>query len=76
MKNTRKNPLVRDFVTQEITILHPNALDIDDKIHSLIYAKEKLLSQEKQRVSLLSIPEVLYIITSPGLVDVCYRILG
>ena len=68
--------LVQDFASRGLVVLAPESLGIDPEIHEQIYAQEKKVHDIGQRPTPSSIPEVLEVLNSTGLVEACNQLVG
>lgn len=68
--------LIQDFASRGLLVLAPESLGIDPEIHNQIYEQEKRALKAKKRVTAASIPGVLEIINSPGVVAACNQLVG
>lgn len=68
--------LVQDFVSRGLVVLAPESLGIPLEIHDKIYEQEKRALGTSERPTPSSIPEVLDVINSPGVVAACDQLVG
>lgn len=73
---TTSDRLLQDFACRGLVILAPESLGIPDSVHEEVYKKEKEAYDNKKPVTPSSIPDVLDVINSPGLVDACNQLVG
>jgi len=68
--------LVQEFASRGVTVLSPESLGVPFEIHQCIYEKEKKAVRDQQRITPEVIPEIFDILSAPGLVEACDRIVG
>ena len=68
--------LVPDFASRGLVALAPGDLGIPRSVHATIYEKEKAAFAAKRRIAADAIPEILDVITAPGVVAACNTLLG
>lgn len=68
--------LVQDFASRGLVVLSPESLGISPDVHDRVYKLEKQIHGAKKPVTLKSIPDVLEVINSPGVVEVCNKLIG
>jgi HEAT repeat protein len=68
--------LIQDFASRGLVVLAPESLGVAPEIHQQIYEQEKRALKAKTPVTAASIPGVLDIINSPGVVDACNQLVG
>lgn len=73
---TRPDSLVRDFASRGVVFLSPDSLGISPDVHTRVYEREKQAYLAKEPVTPSSIPDVLDVLSAPGLVDACNRLIG
>ena len=73
---TTPERLVQDFACRGIVILSPDSLDIPLETHERIYQQEKQAMNDRKPITPSSIPDVLTVINSPGLVRACDQLVG
>ena len=73
---TTSERLVQDFACRGIVILSPDSLDIPLETHERIYQQEKQAMNDRKPITPSSIPDVLTVINSPGLVRACDQLVG
>ena len=76
MKYTEPSNLIREFVTRGLVVLSPTALGIPNIVHQTIYEKEKAAFSNKELIDAELIPEILDVLSAPGLVEACDQIIG
>ena len=76
LASTPRDRLIRDFVSRGLVVLAPDDLGLPLAIHDTIYAKEKAAFEAKRYITAASIPEILQVIDSPGVVAACDRLVG
>jgi ectoine hydroxylase-related dioxygenase (phytanoyl-CoA dioxygenase family) len=68
--------LVQDFACRGLVVLSPESLGLHPEVHDRIYAREIETYQRGDVISPASIPDVLKILNSPGLVSACNQLIG
>jgi len=67
---------VRDFASRGLVVLSPEDLGIPTEVHDRVYEQEKASYLAGKPVTPTSIPAVLDVLTAPGLVEACNRLVG
>ena len=73
---SKPESLVQDFASRGLVILSPESLGIPVEIHAEIYEQQKKAHQVHKTVSASSIPTILEVLNSPGLVSTCNQLVG
>ena len=74
---TTPDRLLRDFASRGVVVLAPEALGVAPAIHDVIYAKEQELFRDNRgTITTAAIPEVLQVLSAPGLVAACNQLVG
>ncbi|MEE2752629.1 MAG: HEAT repeat domain-containing protein [Candidatus Latescibacterota bacterium] len=73
---TEPHHLIEEFASRGLVLLSPESLGISPDIHDRIYEQEKRAYHDKRPVTPSSIPDVLELLDSPGLVSACNQIVG
>ena len=73
---TSSERLLLDFTSRGLVILSPESLGLPLGIHHQIYQKQKQAIREGKRIRPSTIPQILDIINSPGLVKACDQLVG
>ncbi|MCY3839756.1 MAG: phytanoyl-CoA dioxygenase family protein [Gammaproteobacteria bacterium] len=73
---TTPDRLLRDFASRGIVALAPETLGIPLDIHEAIYEKEREAFNAGRYITASLIPEILDVITSPGVVAACDALVG
>ena len=73
---TRTSDLVHEFASRGLVLLSPDDLGIPAETHAKVYENEKRAYHNKERVTPSSIPDVLDVLTSPGLTAACDQLVG
>ena len=68
--------LAKEFASRGIVALSPETLGIPLEVHARIYAKEKQAYLADERVTPAAIPEILDVLSAPGLVAACNQLVG
>ena len=68
--------LAKEFASRGIVALSPETLGIPLEVHARIYAKEKQAYLADERVTPAAIPEILDVLSAPGLVAACNELVG
>lgn len=68
--------LKRSFVSRGLVILPPEALGIGSEIHDRIFTVERDLFRAKKPVNAASVPDILTVLSAPGLVTACNELVG
>ena len=76
LKYTPTDRLIQDFVCRGLVVLAPEHLGIPLDTHDRIYERQKRATEPTQRALLSQVPEVLEILTAPGVVAACNRLVG
>jgi hypothetical protein len=73
---TPRESLLKDFAARGIVALAPAELGISADVHARVYKKELNAHREKKPITVSTIPDVLEVLKSPGVVSACDQILG
>ncbi len=73
---TSPERLVLDFTNRGLVILSPESLGLPLDTHDRIYQKQKQAIKEGKKIRPSTMPEILEIINSPGLVKACNQLVG
>ena len=73
---TQPDRLIQDFASRGLVVLAPEDLGVPVEIHEQIFVKEKAEVDANRPVTPGGIPEVLQVLTSPGLVAACNQLIG
>ena len=73
---TTPDRLLRDFASRGLVALAPEDLGVPLEIHEAIYEKEREAFNDGRYITASSIPEILEIIQSPGVVAACKALVG
>ena len=76
MSYVESDEIIRDFVSRGLVVLGPEHLSIDTAVHAQIFRKEKALFADKALIDATSVPEIVDVINSPGLVAACNTLVG
>lgn len=76
MSYVESDEIIRDFVSRGLVVLGPEHVGIDAAVHASIYAKEKTLFADKALIDATSVPEIVDVIGSPGVVAACNTLVG
>ena len=68
--------LAQEFASRGIVALAPETLGIPLEVHARVYAKEKQAYLAGERVTPAAIPEILDLLSAPGLVAACNLLAG
>ena len=68
--------LAKEFASRGIVALSPETLGIPLEVHARVYAKEKQAHLADERVTPAAIPEILDVLSAPGLVAACNELAG
>ncbi len=68
--------LAKEFASRGIVALSPETLGIPLEVHARVYAKEKQAYLADERVTPAAIPEILDVLSAPGLVAACIELVG
>ena len=69
--------LLRDFASRGLVVLGPEQLGIPPRIHAIIYEKQQRVHARNPRaISATTIPEILEVLSAPGLVAACDQLVG
>ncbi|MSR83332.1 MAG: hypothetical protein EXS58_10490 [Candidatus Latescibacteria bacterium] len=73
---TSPERLVQDFASRGLVVLAPESLGIPAEVHDRIYAQEKAAYHAKKSITPANIPDVLKVLSAPGLVAACNQLSG
>jgi hypothetical protein len=73
---TEPDRLIQDFASRGLVLLSPESLDIPLDVHARVYEKELAAYKAKAPVTPSSVPDVLEVLNSPGLVGACNQLVG
>ena len=73
---TTPDRLLRDFASRGLVALAPETLGIPLEIHKAIYEKEREAFNAGRYITASLIPEILDVISSPGVVAACDALVG
>ncbi len=71
-----KDTLIRDYCSRGLVVLAPDSLGIPKQVHKQIFESEVSALRSRSRITASSIPEVLQVLNSPGVIEACNAILG
>ncbi len=73
---TEPGRLVQDFASRGIVVLAPESLGVAPDIHRRIFERVKQVVEARRPVTPGSVPDVLDVINSPGVVAACDQLVG
>ena len=76
MTKDNHQDLIAEFVSRGLVILPPDDLGVPASVHRSIYEKERAAFSDKILIDASTIPEILQVLNSPGVVKVCDEIIG
>ena len=73
---TEPEHLVRDFASRGIVVLPPERLGVAPGVHERIFRRKKELIDAGVRPTSRNVPQILQVLSAPGLVAACNRLAG
>ena len=73
---TEPEHLVREFASRGIVVLPPERLGVAPGVHERIFRRKKELVDAGVRPTARNIPDILQVLSAPGLVAACNRLAG
>ena len=73
---TEPEHLVRDFASRGIVVLPPERLGVTPGVHERIFRRKKELIDAGVRPTSRNVPQILQVLSAPGLVAACNRLAG
>ena len=73
---TEPEHLVRDFASRGIVVLPPERLGAAPEVHERIFRRKKELVDAGVRPTARNIPDILQVLSAPGLVAACNQLAG
>ena len=73
---TEPEHLVREFASRGIVVLPPERLGAAPEVHERIFRRKKELVDAGVRPTSRNIPDILQVLSAPGLVAACNRLAG
>lgn len=73
---TTPDRLVQDFACRGLVVLPPESLGIPSDVHDRVYEQELKAHKARQPVTPANTPEIMEVLSAPGLIDACNRLVG
>ena len=73
---TEPEHLIRDFATRGIVVLPPERLGAAPEVHERIFRRKKELVDAGVRPTSRNIPDIVQVLSAPGLVAACNQLAG
>ena len=73
---TEPEHLVRDFASRGIVVLPPERLGVAPEVHERIFRRKKELVDAGVRPTARNIPDIVQVLSAPGLVAACNQLAG
>lgn len=71
-----KQDIIRDFCSRGLVVLSPESLGIEASVHEHIFKSEVAQLRARRSINCSSIPQILDVLSSPGVKTACDAVLG
>ncbi len=71
-----KHDIIRDYCSRGLVVLAPESLGVPTSVHESIFESEVAQLRARKSINCSSIPQILDVLSSPGVKTACDAVLG